>query len=320
MKTFVLLAVLFTTHAIAKWESIKVPGAVCGDGLPYHVFLKKGSTTRLSIELQGGGACWDQTSCWGPELRNWPHPQIRAGYSYLSSSESVVSSYTQVFFPYCNGDVWMGDHDVVYERNPLRLRTFHWGKRNLEKGLRLLVSNDFIRFSTVESFLLFGSSAGAIGSLQHADLLDQYIPRTAKKLLIADSPGMHYGTGFWDKFSYQMLGDFKNSFDRAGMTFDRQITLIAPQMKEYCNERPDWKIGFIQATRDIVMSKIFGNISQDDHAKLVTGPSGIAATVRGLPNCSAHIAYNMGHAFLAVKGEMDRPMKNYVNKLIEQSL
>jgi len=329
MKLLIILALTFGLSAHAKWETVKIPGAICGDGLPYSIFMKKGLSNKLVVELMGGGVCWNQSTCWGPDFRNWIHPLPKLpAYSYLTGGKrSPVAAYTQIYFPYCNGDVWMGNHDVKYD-SILSPRTYHYGRRNIENALEYLKSTHLVNFSELDSLLLFGSSAGAIGSLMHADTFDKYVPQYTKRLLFADSPGLHFGPTFWDKFSDKMRSDFKKSFNEAGLVFNPRDGLVAPQMKELCERRHNWTIGFVQTTRDIIMSKVFGNISQDDHAALVLGPQGIRNTLNGVVNCPTHVVDSWGHVLMTIPKVLETstdidsklPLKEFVDQLIWKHL
>ena len=42
----------------------------CSDGSDYWIYSKKGNSDNLIIHFQGGGACWDDTSCTSPLALN----------------------------------------------------------------------------------------------------------------------------------------------------------------------------------------------------------------------------------------------------------
>ena len=50
-----------------QWRWTDVPGSACANGTPtgFGVLRRPGARGVL-IFLQGGGACWDGPSCWGP--------------------------------------------------------------------------------------------------------------------------------------------------------------------------------------------------------------------------------------------------------------
>lgn len=301
MKIFALLFCLITTASAfaTDWESIAIPYAKCGDGIQYRVFYRKGDKDKVALELMSGGACWSVTTCWGPNLRTWIHPipELPA-YSYLTSQESPIRDHTFVYFPYCNGDVFAGNHVAGYL--PL-LKTYHQGARNLKLAISHLEQTNRIKFIKQKQLVLTGSSAGGIGSLVHRRYFDKLVPKDARKFLIADSVGLHYGKNFWNKFTPELLSDFHATFSAAGMEIDEKDGLIAPQLKKYCQYSRGWKIGFVQTTEDIIMSKLFGEISQADHRRLVLGPRGMRETLRNSSVCETHISEGQGHLMLLIK-------------------
>lgn len=287
----------------SDWESITVPYSNCGDGVQYRVFYRKGAKDKLAIELMSGGACWSATTCWGPNLRTWIHPipQFPA-YSYLTSQESPIRDHTFVYFPYCNGDVYAGDHAATYL--PF-LKTYHQGARNIRLAIAHLENTKKIKFNKQKQFVLTGSSAGGIGSLVHRKFFDKLVPKDSKKFLIADSVGLHYGKSFWKKFPPELMHDFHKTFSAAGMVIDENDGMVAPQLKKYCQYARGWRIGFVQTTQDIIMSKMFGEISQAEHRKKVLGPDGIRESLRNSSVCETHISEGQGHLMLLVKKYAD---------------
>lgn len=327
MKHLLVLVLFLAAHAIASpWETITIPNAKCGDGAPYKIFLRKGQKSKLAVELMGGGACWSLATCWGPKLHTWIHPipELPA-YSYLTTEDGPLRDHTFLYFPYCNGDVYSGNHTANYLPGELK-GTHHHGKRNLVKSLDYLKAARIIDFQQVKNLVAYGSSAGAIGSLLHADTYLKYM-RPERKLLIADSPGLHYGPNFWKKFTPELMQDFGETFAKAGIQIDLSTGLVAPQLKNYCRTRKDWKIGFIQTTRDIIMSTMFGDISQNDHRKVVLGPNGIRNTLKQTSNCTTHISEGIGHMLLIIPDvaansrdiESGESAKDYVDRLISES-
>ena len=151
--------------------------------------------------------------------------------------------------------------------------------------------------------------------------------RSAQKVLIADSVGLHFGKTFWKKFPEEMITDFKSAFSPSGIEVDENDGLVAPQLKRYCRLAKGWKIGFIQKTKDIIMSTIFGNIGQDEHRTLVLGPQGIRNVLKDSTNCETHISEGNGHAILLVpfvaRDSLDmisgESAKDFTDRLISES-
>ena len=281
---------------LRKWEKIPVEGAQCGNGKTYNIFYSEGRSDRLSLGFMGGGACWNFATCFGPTplalLFSWqfvPHLTGMFGHS-----GNPTRDYTHVFLPYCTGDVFAGDHVGKY----LGQKTLHHGKKNTELALQTILER-YPKLSQVQKLVVHGSSAGAIGALFHLQSLSEKFTETPEKILIADSPGMHFGQKFWKKFSKPMLKDLQNAFSNIGIHLDPDRGDVAHQMADLCRTYSDWRMGFLHFDRDIVMSSLFGEISRDEHEQMIYGKHGIWQTLlQGIGNCSAWIGKGPGHTVL----------------------
>ena len=50
--------------AAAQWVTIEPGGStVCSDGSPYRFFVHPGDPAKLLVEFEGGGGCWNDTTC-----------------------------------------------------------------------------------------------------------------------------------------------------------------------------------------------------------------------------------------------------------------
>ena len=48
-----------TEMALDTWYRKLLPEGLCGDGSPYHIYLRKGVSDHLCIFLSGGGIAWN---------------------------------------------------------------------------------------------------------------------------------------------------------------------------------------------------------------------------------------------------------------------
>lgn len=313
----ILLTLILATASITanarNWKRVYIPDTKCGNGMQYSVYVEIKNPNKLAIEFMGGGACWSKNTCWGPNFRTvlFPLPKLPA-MSVLSSGYeqmSPLSDYSFVYFPYCTGDVFAGDHTAKYEGLVLDFPVHHRGYTNVQKTIKYLKENK-IDFSQVEDFVVYGSSAGAIGSLVHAKHFENELPRTAKKTLIADSPGLHFGKHFWKKFTPKILSDFHKAFKAVNFDIDFKDGLIAHQVPNYCATFSNWNIGIIQSTQDLIMSAVFGEISPEEHRNLVLGKEGLAETIKGIRNCSAFIPDSKMHTFYLLLNTANRKINN----------
>jgi hypothetical protein len=78
LKNLSVAAFLLLTSSLAKaheWTRIKIPGAKCGDGRDYEIFIDKKSESNWIFEFTPGGVCWSASTCYGPNLRTWIFPK-----------------------------------------------------------------------------------------------------------------------------------------------------------------------------------------------------------------------------------------------------
>ena len=294
-------AQLFSMGVAFAWERVQIPGAVCGDGSPYFAFVEQGDPQKLAFILMGGGACWSGETCWGPNLRAWIHtipvmPDV-GGITSSKPAENPAWDFTKVFFPYCTGDVHLGEHIANYKGPNVQ----HVGKLNVIRTYQHLAMDRYIDFSTVKKFMMYGYSAGAIGALFHFQQVDTYLPKDADKILVADAPGLHFGDTFWEKFPPAWLGDVDRALSVVGYKRGPGVGMIAGIIPEICASHPDWRVYVMQGSRDWVMSELFGEISQDDHHQKIFSKSGVyALTSNRNDNCSSWIPTTDVHTFMAL--------------------
>jgi hypothetical protein len=213
-------------------------------------------------------------------------------------SEDPANPWAQhsiLYFPYCTADVFSANHIATYKPG---IQLYHYGYTNVILALQYLVQNNVIAFSGVQDLVVWGASAGALASFVHARNIEVLVSPTARKTLLSDSPGLHFGKSFWHKFSSQMNQDFSAHFGDAGFHYSLDDGLLAPLMGPVFMTYSSWKIGILQSTKDLVMSLVFGNITPEAHRNLVLGPQGIGEIAKSYPNVKTWIADVSMHTFL----------------------
>jgi Pectinacetylesterase len=329
-----------TAFAARNWQSIIIPDAYCGNGQPYNIFLEKKDSNELAIEFMGGGACWDKSSCYGPMVKTsiYPLPFVPPVGAFNSddSAKSPLSESTYVYLPYCTGDVFSGTR--VQKLNE-SLNVFKVGRTNVEKTFTYLRDANIVQFSEVQKLRLVGSSAGAIGSLLNAKFIDSFVPQSAQKSLLADSPGLHFGPQFWTQLGEHFKTDLFKHLEVYGVQARDQDTTVAKFIPQICKELVGWNVGFLQASRDIVMSSFFGTTTPKEHEARVFGEDGLWKATQGIEDhCAAWIPSTEMHMFLLadftarwkVSGVSalefatgifeNRPMKNYSDRYLNSEV
>lgn len=313
---------LFSSVSFSRdWKRIQIPNAVCGDGRPYSVFVDRKASQKLLIEFMGGGACWSYDTCFSWGLRTWAHPipELPA-YSHLTreTANHRWANQSAVYFPYCTGDVFAANHSNQYENK----KVYHQGYKNIELTLDYLAKQKLLEFNQLQEVTVWGASAGAIGALVHLKNIENYIPQ-ANKFAIIDSAGLHFGPTFWNKFTPELNRDYQNTFAKLGLNYDLNNGFLAPHMGPVFENLKNWKLGFLQSTKDEVMSDVFGEISPEEHKKLLLSKEGLPEVVKNYPHVKMWVNDSRMHTFLLLKAttyfedQQSKSAMQFVNSLFE---
>jgi hypothetical protein len=165
------------TGAPAGWTFHLVPGAICRDGSPNGLYIHQGTASKLLIYLEGGGACSSQHFCdhnpanigqiiQGGEtvagsLFTTAGLQAPPGTGIfdLSNAANPFHDWSQVYIPYCTGDVHFGTNDAGTIPGMTTPQHFV-GYRNMQRFIGRLVPT----FPKVDQVVLTGASAGGFGT------------------------------------------------------------------------------------------------------------------------------------------------------------
>jgi len=213
-----------------KGEALK---PICAKNTPYSYWYRRGTENKLLMYYQGGGACWDNNSCWvvntfkqfarirecqagtnpgtnctldgdaactgggtcGPYFSEDNPDLVGAGFADSSDPNNPFKDWSIVFVSYCTGDVHWGDAESSYGPGKL---TRHKGRINAK------VAEKFARehFPNPEEVFVTGSSAGSYGALLNSSfLMDEVYP--ASEFNVLGDAGIGVITTGWltDSFS-----------------------------------------------------------------------------------------------------------------------
>lgn len=176
--------------AAGRWIEIEPGGdTVCARGTPYRFFARGGDPSRVIIDFQGGGACWDATTCsFADSLFNDEAGTVEAFTAALDANviggifdadAEPFREWTIVHIPYCTGDIHWGDASVEYDAG---LTIEHRGYVNARAALDWV----YTRYPNAQRILVSGCSAGAYGAALHSAYVQQHYPE-ASVAVLADS-------------------------------------------------------------------------------------------------------------------------------------
>jgi hypothetical protein len=298
------------------WETHTISQSFCGDGSPYQIFIRRGDPEKFVFEFQGGGACWDYRSCtegFYTDLSFHTRPKKYAIQSH-NPNVSPLSSHTYIYFPYCTGDVFIGAHkkDYLQEFDDLspeielgEKSVLHYGKVNIFNSFEYLQRDLDIDLSNSREIVSYGGSAGAIGALFHTETIDQLAGESTRKILISDSPGLHFANTFWERFSVEQIEDFIEIFDRVGLKFNYKSGMVIHQINKFCKRYSGWKMGFLQGTKDTVMSLGFGGKLPIFHKMSVLSKKGVHESLLDpRDNCAAWVPDSRVHVYATDSHDM----------------
>lgn len=137
------------------WTYIEVEGTRCIDGSPAGFSINPNpDSPNLYIYMEGGGACFngfcDSLFTWSGNTPN------DTGIFDRDNPANPVADWNLVYIPYCSGDVYGGDNEVMLAGE---MRYFY-GYSNHAAYLELLVAT-----FDLDQVVLSGSSAGGFGAL-----------------------------------------------------------------------------------------------------------------------------------------------------------
>jgi hypothetical protein len=157
------------TAPAEQWTWIPFDNAFCADGSPTGIGVNlTDKSKRVVIFLMGGGACWDQFTCY--TLMTASNLDGYDGTKFQSDAQGLLSGSlfdrndptnptkddNFIFVPYCTGDVHSGDKVADYGGQ----QTHHVGFANMTAFLGRILPT----FPDAERVLFSGSSAGGFGA------------------------------------------------------------------------------------------------------------------------------------------------------------
>jgi Pectinacetylesterase len=163
-------------HAEAgTWQRIEPGGETrCARGGKYAFWFRKGEPEKLLVFFQGGGGCFDVTTCqpgsvWFDDRVDVGDDPEAGGDGVLdvANAENPFRDYSIVYIPSCGGDVHVGSRVVKY--GPYRVHQKGW--LNAQAALE----HAYREVPDAESVFVTGCSAGSVGSALHVDgILKRY--------------------------------------------------------------------------------------------------------------------------------------------------
>ena len=152
------------------WNELQ-PGAptICSRGTKWAFYVHKGDPKKVVIDFEGGGACWNTTTCsvagaiFSENIDNHLSGQtqkVKTGIYDKERKDNPFHGWTHVYVPYCTGDVHWGSAKHTYGTDAT-FDIHHKGAVNARVALGWLHNN----LPDAENVFVTGCSAGSYGSI-----------------------------------------------------------------------------------------------------------------------------------------------------------
>lgn len=163
-------------------------GPVCLFGTPYLVFVRPGVNDKVQFYLEGGGACWNEETCFGAsglgakQTADPLAPLNLFGGVLGSGAGNPMDGWNVVYVPYCDGSVFSGDNVIEYDGGTV----YHRGQANISAALDVMRDN----FPDPSEIVVSGSSAGGYGTFTGYGIMRVAYPDKPVLILNDSGPGL----------------------------------------------------------------------------------------------------------------------------------
>jgi hypothetical protein len=241
-----------------QWDYVAVAGSKCMNGSPTGVGVNLGTSGDLVIYLEGGGACFNSSTCGSvahPGGWNETNYATEIGIYNVGLFDRLDDSNpfhdaTFVFVPYCTGDVHSGS-----KPDGMGGRQFV-GYQNIGHDLEYLVPQT----KDVHRVVLAGSSAGGFGAL-----INYERTQTAfgdKPVLLLDDSGPPLGDMYLTPCLQKLFRDTWNldAALPAGCTACKQADGggLENAVSYLADAHPDRRLGLVTSSRDGTIRSFYG--------------------------------------------------------------
>jgi hypothetical protein len=169
-----------------QWTWIAFDDSTCRDGSHAGLSVNLNSSSKkVAIYLEGGGACFDASTCAQNPASIGAKMPTADGIFDRGNAENPIADWNLVYVPYCTGDVHIGDADDVMIPGVNGMQQFK-GRKNLEAFLGRLVPT----FDGVDQVLLTGASAGGFGASGNAEFVQKAFGSIPVTMIDDSGPGM----------------------------------------------------------------------------------------------------------------------------------
>ncbi|HEY1817329.1 MAG TPA: pectin acetylesterase-family hydrolase [Kofleriaceae bacterium] len=235
-----------------QWTWIAVDGTTCGNGSVAGFGIDaSGSGSDLWVYFEGGGACWDATTCFTENAAvnittSYGSAQLATDTAAMvpdRSSGNFLAALNYVFVPYCTGDIHAGDNVMSYGSAGT---VHHTGATNTAAFVAKLQQ----AFPGAANIYVLGSSAGGFGATMNFHRFTTTWPSASVHLLQDSSPFVPFIASYQTlQTAWQIV--FPPGCTDCGSDFTSAFDAVA-------TAHPNSRIGLLTFDDDATISAYFG--------------------------------------------------------------
>ena len=170
-----------------EWERIVPAGDChCADGSKFGFWERRADPTRVVFFLNGGGVCWDATSCaftgehGESDFYDWSNgsadPENRSGMFDTTRSDNPFAEFSYLYVSSCTGDAHLGDATQKYSPE---LTVEHRGYVNGTAALDYLAAH----YPDAAEVVVVGKTAGSVAAPIYGGLVADRLPKAKVTVL-----------------------------------------------------------------------------------------------------------------------------------------
>jgi Pectinacetylesterase len=207
-----------TASADRKWKKV-VPGGdcECADGSEFAFWERRADPTKVVFFLDGGGACFDATTCaftglgtGGQATYDWSifgeDPASEDGIFNFARADNPFLGYSFIYVPSCTGDMHLGD--VTRKYSP-ELIVEHKGFVNGTAALSYLAEH----YSDAAQVVVVGKSVGSVAAPVYGGLVSDRLPDAQVTVFGAQSGHIPDDPDLNAKYLGELWGAYDNMPD-----------------------------------------------------------------------------------------------------------
>lgn len=195
----------------SEWDEV-VPGGdcVCADGSDFAFWVREADPTKVVFYLEGGGACFDATTCaftGEGDPYDWNTadevPGLGGGIFDFDRDDNPFADYSFLWVSSCTGDAYLGDTTHDYGGG---LVVEHNGFVNGTAALDYLAES----FPDADQVVVLGKTSGSIAAPVYGGLVSDLLPDSEVTVLGAQSGGFPDDPDFNAEFLSDLWGAYDN--------------------------------------------------------------------------------------------------------------